>query len=69
MLLRFTDDTFEEHMASTIGVDFKVRTIDVRGECSAPSPSLPYGRAAARTQLAPHRLERFVRVRARTLCA
>ena len=25
MLLRFTDDSFEEHMASTIGVDFKVR--------------------------------------------
>jgi hypothetical protein len=30
MLLRFTDDTFEEHMASTIGVDFKVKTIRVR---------------------------------------
>ncbi|KAJ1619936.1 RAB18, member ras-like protein oncogene family [Pavlovales sp. CCMP2436] len=29
MLLRFTDDTFEEHMASTIGVDFKVKTIKV----------------------------------------
>lgn len=30
ILLRFTDDTFEEHMASTIGVDFKVKTIRVR---------------------------------------
>jgi len=29
MLLRFTDDTFEEHMASTIGVDFKVKTIRI----------------------------------------
>jgi len=25
ILLRFTDDSFEEHLASTIGVDFKVR--------------------------------------------
>ena len=25
MLLRFTDDSFDEHIQSTIGVDFKVR--------------------------------------------
>ena len=25
ILLRFTDDAFEEHLASTIGVDFKVK--------------------------------------------
>mmetsp|Transcript_29753 Transcript_29753/g.81715 ORF Transcript_29753/g.81715 Transcript_29753/m.81715 type:complete len:209 (+) Transcript_29753:52-678(+) len=32
LLLRFTDDSFEEHMASTIGVDFKVKTIVVGGK-------------------------------------
>jgi len=32
LLLRFTDDSFEEHMASTIGVDFKVKTISVGGK-------------------------------------
>lgn len=38
MLLRFTDDTFEEHMASTIGVDFKVKTIRVRRSPPRPRP-------------------------------
>jgi small GTP-binding protein len=32
MLLRFTDDAFEEHLASTIGVDFKVKTVSMRGK-------------------------------------
>ncbi|KAL1523736.1 hypothetical protein AB1Y20_018665 [Prymnesium parvum] len=32
LLLRFTDDSFEEHMASTIGVDFKVKTVVVGGK-------------------------------------
>ncbi|CAN0520961.1 unnamed protein product, partial [Scytosiphon promiscuus] len=25
IMLRFTDDTFDDHLQSTIGVDFKVR--------------------------------------------
>ncbi|EOD09575.1 Rab18, rab family GTPase [Emiliania huxleyi CCMP1516] len=32
ILLRFTDDAFEEHLASTIGVDFKVKTVHMRGK-------------------------------------
>ena len=32
MLLRFTDDTFDEHIQSTIGVDFKVKHMDVSGK-------------------------------------
>jgi len=32
LLLRFTDDSFEEHMASTIGVDFKVKTVTIGGK-------------------------------------
>jgi len=32
ILLRFTDDAFEEHLASTIGVDFKVKTLHMRGK-------------------------------------
>lgn len=32
LLLRFTDDSFEEHMSSTIGVDFKVKTVTVGGK-------------------------------------
>ena len=31
ILLRFTDDAFEEHLASTIGVDFKVKTVTIGG--------------------------------------
>lgn len=31
ILLRFTDDSFEEHLASTIGVDFKVKTVTIGG--------------------------------------
>jgi Ras-related protein Rab-18 len=30
MLLRFTDDSFDEHIQSTIGVDFKVKHLDVQ---------------------------------------
>lgn len=29
MLLRFTDSTFDENLGSTIGVDFKVKVVDV----------------------------------------
>jgi len=32
MLLRFTDDSFDEHIQSTIGVDFKVKHLDVEGK-------------------------------------
>jgi Ras-related protein Rab-18 len=32
MLLRFTDDSFDEHIQSTIGVDFKVKHLDVQGK-------------------------------------
>ncbi len=34
LLLRFTDDSFEEQMASTIGVDFRVKTVAVGGKTS-----------------------------------
>ena len=32
MLLRFTDDSFDEHIQSTIGVDFKVKHLEVDGK-------------------------------------
>ena len=32
ILLRFTDDAFEEQMASTIGVDFRVKTMTLGGK-------------------------------------
>ena len=32
MLLRFADDTYTESYISTIGVDFKIRTIDLDGK-------------------------------------
>ena len=32
ILLRFTDDSFEEQMSSTIGVDFKVKTMSLGGK-------------------------------------
>merc|ERR1712112_94651 len=31
LLLRFTDDTFDPEQAATIGVDFKVKTLNVDG--------------------------------------
>ena len=31
ILLRFTDDAFEEHLASTIDVDFNVKTVTIGG--------------------------------------
>ena len=32
MLLRFADDTYTESYISTIGVDFKIRTIELDGK-------------------------------------
>jgi len=32
LLLRFTDDTFSENFISTIGVDFKIRTVNLEGK-------------------------------------
>ena len=32
ILLRFTDDTFDQHLQSTIGVDFKVKMLRLRGK-------------------------------------
>lgn len=32
LLLRFADDTYTEHYISTIGVDFKIRTIKDNGK-------------------------------------
>lgn len=32
ILLRFTDDTFDDHLQSTIGVDFKMRKLDLGGK-------------------------------------
>ena len=32
MLLHFTDDSFDDHIQSTIGVDFKLKHIDMSGK-------------------------------------
>ena len=32
LLMRFADDTYNESYISTIGVDFKIRTIDLEGK-------------------------------------
>ena len=32
LLLRFADDTYTESYISTIGVDFKIRTVDIEGK-------------------------------------
>ncbi|GAC74120.1 GTPase Rab1/YPT1, partial [Moesziomyces antarcticus T-34] len=47
LLLRFADDTYTESYISTIGVDFKIRTIELEGKtvklqivsspCSSPT--------------------------------
>ncbi|XP_018024621.1 ras-related protein Rab-18-B [Hyalella azteca] len=34
LLLRFTDDTFDPEQSATIGVDFKVKTFTVEGNCT-----------------------------------
>ena len=31
LLIRFTDDTFDPDIGATIGVDFKVKTVDIDG--------------------------------------
>ena len=33
--IRFTDDCFSENFSTTIGVDFKIRTLDVKGDRKA----------------------------------
>ena len=42
LLLRFADDTYTESYISTIGVDFKIRTIEMEGKTcllyTSPSP-------------------------------
>ena len=35
LLVRFADNTFSGNYITTIGVDFKIRTLDVAGERSA----------------------------------
>ena len=48
LLLRFADDTYTESYISTIGVDFKIRTIELEGKTvklqivSAQSSALPF---------------------------
>eukprot|EP00351_Strombidinopsis_sp_SopsisLIS2011_P003049 CAMPEP_0116875128 /NCGR_PEP_ID=MMETSP0463-20121206/6913_1 /TAXON_ID=181622 /ORGANISM="Strombidinopsis sp, Strain SopsisLIS2011" /LENGTH=59 /DNA_ID=CAMNT_0004520109 /DNA_START=31 /DNA_END=210 /DNA_ORIENTATION=+ len=32
LLVRFADDTFSENFMPTIGVDFKIRTVEVDGK-------------------------------------
>eukprot|EP01087_Luapelamoeba_hula_P015337 TRINITY_DN456_c0_g1_i1.p1 TRINITY_DN456_c0_g1~~TRINITY_DN456_c0_g1_i1.p1 ORF type:complete len:205 (+),score=43.41 TRINITY_DN456_c0_g1_i1:194-808(+) len=32
LLLKFTDNTFSENFISTIGVDFKIRTVNIKGK-------------------------------------
>lgn len=32
LLLRFADDTYTEQYISTIGVDFKIRSVDLEGK-------------------------------------
>ena len=32
MLIRFTDDAFDEHIQSTIGVDFKVKHLELNNK-------------------------------------
>ncbi len=53
LLLRFTDDTFTDNFISTIGVDFKIRTVNLDGKvikmqiwdtgASLPPPSISRG--------------------------
>lgn len=39
LLLRFADDTYTESYISTIGVDFKIRTVELEGKvCALPAP-------------------------------
>jgi Ras-related protein Rab-1A len=38
LLLRFAEDTYTESYISTIGVDFKIRTIEVNGRTSMVAP-------------------------------
>ena len=54
LLLRFADDTYTESYISTIGVDFKIRTIELDGKTiklqivcpfSSLSLSLPFSHA------------------------
>ena len=53
LLLRYVDETYQESYISTIGVDFKIKTIELDGKviklqvsCRGPEPARP--RAAER---------------------
>lgn len=53
LLLRFTDDTFTDNFISTIGVDFKIRTVNLDGKVikmqiwdTGTRPSRPPSQAA-----------------------
>jgi hypothetical protein len=64
LLLRFADDTYTESYISTIGVDFKIRTIELEGKTvklqivSAIScPALPWrGVEGCGRELSPRRM-------------
>lgn len=44
LLLRFADDTYTESFISTIGVDFKIRTIELEGRTVKLQIVRPIGR-------------------------
>lgn len=53
LLLRFADDTYTESYISTIGVDFKIRTIELEGktvklQIVRPAKSVYYARLGGR---------------------
>uniref|UniRef100_A0A8D2CZ72 small monomeric GTPase n=1 Tax=Sciurus vulgaris TaxID=55149 RepID=A0A8D2CZ72_SCIVU len=51
LLLRFADDTYTESYISTIGVDFKIRTIELDGENNqefADSLGIPFLETSAK---------------------
>merc|ERR1712216_523562 len=47
LLLRFADDTYTESYISTIGVDFKIRTVDLDGKTIKLQIGTRRGRSAS----------------------